>query len=199
MNTIQNAMQTVNTPWIHWLAGICLENKHDSQAAEEEYAVCLGLAADNADNVDNGAMVERAPTLLDAAVRLARLKAAAAKSAKDAETAAAILANLALSTENAGLARPQLDYDWAEALRKAYGLKVAEEQRNIHDVKGRIARALLEQDGGTKEDQDLFKQADLAYQRDDCESRLWGHNPSLLERRFRPGRTLSQSRHNSSG
>ena len=180
-----DALQTANEPWLHWLAGICLEAKNDRQSAAEEYGQCLGASADNV------ALVEREPVLLDAALRLARLKSTAARTAKEAELAAGTLASLALAGEVSGPSPSELWCEWGDALRRAYGLKVAEARKGIPELKGRIGRAKLEQEGGAREERDLFAQADVAYRRAAyAKSRRRRRNSALLERRAGPGRAL---------
>ena len=42
-------LQTCDVPWLHWLIGICLEEKRESTSAQEEYLRCLELRLDPSD------------------------------------------------------------------------------------------------------------------------------------------------------
>ncbi len=126
-------LQTCDAPWLHWLIGICLEEKRESTSAQEEYLRCLELRLDpsDADAVRRAlpGAVAGEPNLLDAAVRLLRSQSSTAKSAEDAAAAANALRDLAQTADTAGLRRPQVLFEAGEALRKAFGLKVAEERQ----------------------------------------------------------------------
>ena len=108
--------------------------------------------------------MEGNPNLLDAAVRLERLKAAAAKSAEEAVAAADQLQSLSEAAERSGIRRPHALFEQAEALHKAFRLKLAEERKKIRGIDEQIARANSEIDGGTGEDRDLFNKAEEIYQ-----------------------------------
>ena len=155
--------RTADAPWVHWLVGICLEEKKESETAQEEYLEvperCPGRH-----NVPCGWRWQMNPNLLDAAVRLERLKAAEAKSAEEAVAAADRIQSLAEAAESSGIRRPQALFEQAEALHKAFRLKLAEERKKIHGIDEQIARADSEIDGGTREDRDLFNMADDIYQ-----------------------------------
>ena len=123
-------LRTEDAPWVHWLLGIYLESKRESQAAQEEYAACLGIAPGDPDGAVVAA-VERAPFLLDAAVRLARLRVGRLDRVMKPRAAENLLLALSAVAEKAGMRRPQLCFEAAEALRKAYRRKTAD-GRNKH-------------------------------------------------------------------
>ena len=56
-------------------------------------------------------------------------------------------------------------FEAGEALRKAFGLKVAEERKHPGEIERQIARVNAAKDGGTDEDRRLFKEAEDAHQR----------------------------------
>ena len=157
-------LQTDDAPWLHWLMGICLESTKESGTAEEEYLQCLDLKEKPHDVDAVRRVVEGQPNMLDAAVRLLRSQTGATKSVDEAVTAANLLKDLSSIAENAGFRRPQVLFERAETLRKAYRLKVAEERRNLGGIKGQVARANSEKNMGTDEDRNLFTEADKAYQ-----------------------------------
>ncbi len=154
-------LRNADAPWVHWLLGICLETGNESSVAQQEYLKSLGVARDDANAVS--AAVAANPNLLDAAIRLEGVKAAAAKSATDAAAAADRLAALSETAKVRGIRRPHAFFQQAEALNKAYRLKLEEERQKIHGIDEQIARATTEKDGGTPEDQALFKKADDGY------------------------------------
>ena len=84
-------LQNYDAPWLHWLIGICLENRRESGPAEEEYLKCLSLKAGPHDAEAVRRAVEGQPNLLDAAVRLLRSWTLASNSAEEAATAASVL------------------------------------------------------------------------------------------------------------
>ena len=155
-------LQTADSPWIHWLVGICLEEQKESATAQEEFLKALGAVPGDNDAV--WMAVEANPNLLDAAVRLERLKVAETKSSGEAVAAANRIQSLAEAAQSNGIRRPQAIFEQAEALQKAYRLKLSEERKTIHGIDEQIARANLEIDGGSPEDRDLFKLADGIYQ-----------------------------------
>ena len=163
-------LQTMDAPWVHWLVGICLEKNGEKETAQEEYARCLNVPAsgdgEGVMRVDGTAVqmaVDRNANLLDAAIRLERLQAAAGKSAADAATAADLLQKLAETVERDGIRRPYLCFERAEALRKAFRSQVAEERKSSHAPKAQIDRASSEKDGGAGEAAEFFKRAEAAY------------------------------------
>jgi hypothetical protein len=152
-------LRTFDAPWVHWMVGICLEERKESNAAQEAYSKSLGVARDDAQAVRTA--VEANANHLDAAIRLQRLKAAQAKSADEAKAAAGRLQSLA--AEGNGIRRLQALFERAEALRRAFRLQLNEEGKKLRGTE-LIARAESEKEGGTKEDRDLFKNADGIYQ-----------------------------------
>jgi hypothetical protein len=155
-------LRTADAPWVHWLVGICLEESKESETAQEEYFKSLSAAPGDTNALRMA--VETNPNLLDAAIRLERLKATEAKSAEEAVAAAGQLQSLSEVAERSGIRRPHALFEQAEALHKAFRLKLAEEQKKIHGIDEQIARANSEKDGGTSEDRDLFNTADGIYQ-----------------------------------
>ena len=89
---------------------------------------------------------ENAPQLFDAAVRWARLKGTTAKSADEAVEAAGLLHDLSEIARQSGMRRPQLLFDQAEILRKAYHSAVAKERKNMSGIDELIANAKAEKD-----------------------------------------------------
>ena len=171
----REVLQTTDAPWLHWLLGICLEQDRETETAQEEYARCLNVpwSRDKAAlRVDGNAVqmaVQIHVNLLDAAVRLERLQAAAGESAEEAAVVADLLQSLSQSVERDGIRRPYVCFEQAEALRKAFDRKVAEDRKAILGTKSqiaqaRIARANSERDGGAGEARDLFQRAQAAYQ-----------------------------------
>jgi hypothetical protein len=163
-------LQTMDAPWVHWLVGICLEKNGEKETAQAEYARSLNVPAsgggEGSVRVDGNAVqmaVERNANLLDAAVRLERLQAAAGKSAEEAATAADLLQKLAETVERDGIRRPYLCFERAEALRKAFRSQVAEERKSSHGIEAQIDRANSEKDGGAGEATEFFKKAEAAY------------------------------------
>ena len=116
-------LRTDDAPWVHWLLGIYLENKRDSQTAREEYEACLGIAPGDPDGAVVAA-VERAPYLLDAAIRLAKLPGAPSGDATASKEN--LLLALSAVVDKAALRRPQLRFEAAEALATPTGWKSAE-------------------------------------------------------------------------
>ncbi len=157
-------LQTYDAPWLHWLIGICLESRKESTPAEEEYLKCLSLNAESHDADAVRRAVEGQPNLLDAAVRLLRSQTLATNSVEQAVMAANVLKELAPNVEAAGYRRPYVHFERAEALRRAFGRNVAEEQKKLHEIEARIARANSEKNGGTDDDRSLFTEADETYQ-----------------------------------
>ncbi len=155
-------LQTADSPWIHWLVGICLEEQKESATAQEEFLKALGAVPGDNDAV--WMAVQANPNLLDAAVRLERLKVAETKSSGEAVAAAKRIESLAEAAQANGIRRPQAIFEQAEALQKAFRLKLTEERKKIRGIDQQIGRANLETDGGSAEDRDLFKLADGVYQ-----------------------------------
>ena len=122
------SLQTEDAPWLHWLMGIYLENKRESKAAQEEYLECLKVSPGSPDDAVRMA-AENAPQLFDAAVRWARLKGTTAKSADEAVQAAGLLHDLGEIARQSGMRRPQLLFDQAEILRRAYHSAAAKERK----------------------------------------------------------------------
>ena len=116
-------------PWLHWFRGIVLEDTQQSTAACAEYLAYLNVGKEVPPWALRSAVeraVEGNVLLLDAGMRFARLKAKDAKTPAEAEDAAGLLAALVPIAERYGIQRPQLDYEQAEALRKAYILSNSE-------------------------------------------------------------------------
>ncbi len=155
-------LKTADSPWIHWLVGICLEEQKESATAQEEFL--KGLDAVPGDNDGVWMAVQANPNRLDAAVRLERLKVAGTKSSDEALAAANRIQGLAEAAQSNGVRRPQTIIEQADALQKAYRLKLSEERKKLRSIDQQIARANLETDGGSAEDRDLFKLADGVYQ-----------------------------------
>ena len=158
-------LRTSDPPWVHWLVGICLEEGNESETAQEEYLKSLSVASGDINTVRMAVRtaVEMNPNLLDAAVRLERLKAGEAKPAEEAVAAADQIQSLAEAAERSGIRRPYAHFEQAEALHKAFRLKLAEERKKIRGIDEQIARANSEIDGGTSEDRDLFNKAEQIY------------------------------------
>jgi hypothetical protein len=158
-------LRTADASWVHWLLGICLEEKKESETAQEEYLKSLSVAPGDIDTVRMAvkAAVEMNPNLLDAAIRLERLKAAEAKSSEEAVAAADQLQSLSEATDRSGIRRPHALFEQAEALHKAFRLKLAEERKKIHRIDEQIARANSEIDSGSSADKDLFNKAEQIY------------------------------------
>ena len=158
-------LQTSDAPWVHWLLGICLETGNESDTAQQEYLKALALnSAQGADSNAARIAVQMSPNMLDAAIGLQRIKAAGAKVADEAVEAADQIQLLSDDAKGRGVRRPHAFFQQAEALNKAYRLQVQEERSKLHAVDDLIARANAEKDGGTAEDQALFKKADNLYQ-----------------------------------
>ena len=158
-------LRDADAPWVHWLLGICLEEKEESETAQEEYLKSLSVPPDDIDAVRTAvrSAVETNPNLLDAAIRLERLKAAEAKSAEEALAAADQIQSLSEAAERSGIRRPHALLEQAEAIHKAFRLKLAEERKKIHGIDEQIARANSEIDGGSSADKDLFNKAEQIY------------------------------------
>jgi hypothetical protein len=158
-------LRTADAPWIHWLVGICLEEKRETETAQDEYLKSLSAVPGDIGTVRLAVRtaVETNPNLLDAAIRLERLKAAEAKSAEAAVAAADQIQSLAEVAERRGIQRPQALFEQAEALHKAFRLKLAEERKKIRRIDVQISRAYSEIGGGTSEDRDLFNKAEQIY------------------------------------
>jgi hypothetical protein len=154
-------LQTTDAPWIHWLLGICLEQSRESVTAQDEYARSLNVPSRDPNAVR--ATVEKDANLLDAAVRLERLQASAAKSAEEAAATAAALQDLFQTAARIGAHRPYVLFEQAEAFRKGYRSKLAEVRRGIHGLDAQIAAANSERSGGASAIQDLFSKAEESY------------------------------------
>jgi hypothetical protein len=115
------AVRRADAPCVHWLIGVYLESKRETQSARKEYMECLGLTAD-APDAEVPAAAGRGPCMLDAAVRLVRIRATEAKSAAEAMAAADMLRGLSDTAASAGVRRPRVVFEYAEALRRAYHL-----------------------------------------------------------------------------
>ena len=140
-----------------------LEETQQSAAARAEYRAYLNLGQDDKDGTLRGAVeqaIERDVLLLDAAMRLAHLKAKDAKTPADAEDAAGLLAGLVPIAERGGIQRPQLDYEQGEALRRAYILSNSE--KNLARA-GKTPQLAASEDLTDRED--LFYNADMHYRR----------------------------------
>jgi tetratricopeptide (TPR) repeat protein len=159
------SLRTADAPWVHWLVGICLEERNESETAQEEYLKSLSAAPGdtNAVRMAVRTAVEMNPNLLDPAIRLERLKATEAKSAEEAVAAAGQIQSLSEAAARSGIRRPHALFEQAEALHKAFRLKLAEERKNTRGIDEQIARAISEIDGGTSEDRDLFNKAEQIY------------------------------------
>jgi hypothetical protein len=146
--------------------GICLEEKKESKTAQEEYLKSMSVAPGDIDTVRTAVRtaVEMNPNLLDAAVRLERLKATEAKSAEEAVGAADQIQSLSEAAQRSGIRRPYALFEQAEALHKAFRLKLAEERKKVRGIDELIARANSENDGGTSADRDLFNKAEQVFQ-----------------------------------
>jgi hypothetical protein len=158
-------LQTSDAPWVHWLLGICLETGNESDTAQREYLKALSLTS--VQGADPGAArmaVQMNPNMLDAAIGLQRIKAAGAKSADDAVEAADQIQVLSDDAKGRGIRRPHAFFQQAEALNKAFRLQLQEERNKLRGIDDLIARANAEKEGGTAEDQALFKKADGLYQ-----------------------------------
>ena len=155
-------LRTADGPWVHWLLGICLEEGNESRTAQQEFAKSLNADPDDANAVRR--TVEMNPNLLDAAVHLETVKANAAKSAEEVAAAADQLQVLSDVAKSRGIRRPHTFFQQAEALNKAFRLKLEEERKKIHGIEEQIARANSEINGGSPEDQALFKKASDVYQ-----------------------------------
>ena len=107
---------------------------------------------------------ENAPQLFDAAVRWARLKGTTAKSADEAVQAAGLLHDLGEIARQSGMRRPQLLFDQAEVLRKAYHSAAAKERKKMAGIDEVIANAKAEKDPRSGEVHNLFNSADYFYQ-----------------------------------
>jgi hypothetical protein len=156
-------LQTTDAPWIHWLLGICLEQSKETETAQEEYARCLNVSPRDGRAVQMA--VAGNANLLDAAVRLGRLQADAAKSVAEVAAAADLLQNLSQTAGWDGIRRPYVLFEQAEALCKAFRSKVEEERKSISAIDAQIDRANSERGGGAGEARELFQKAEEAYQR----------------------------------
>lgn len=156
-------IESSGAPWLHWFRGIVLEETRQPAAASAEYLAYLNVGRDVPRWAVRGAVqraVLRNVLLLDTAMRLARLKATGAKTPADAEDAAGLLAALATIAGQSGIQRPQLDYEQAEALRRAYVLSNSEENLGRENSGPQLAAP-----GEFTERDDLFRSADDHYQR----------------------------------
>ena len=127
-----DALATADTPCLHWLAGICLQSKGETRSARQEFLQTLRLPPDAGDAAVRAA-VEQDPKLLDPALRLAEMKAAEAKTAGEAMEAAEAIGGLCETARRAGISRPRLLFEHAEALRRAYRLKSSGEDDGAAD------------------------------------------------------------------
>ena len=75
--------------------------------------------------------MERNPNLLDAAIGLERVKAGSANSADEASAAADQIQGLAEIARRHGIRRPHAFFQQAEALNKAFRLKLEEERNKL--------------------------------------------------------------------
>jgi hypothetical protein len=116
------SIEKFDQPWLHWFRGIVLEATQQPTAARAEYLAYLQLRPSDPDTSPQG-VVDRDLQYLDAAMRLARLKANGAKKSADAVLAARLLHDLSDSALRGGIQRPQLAFEQGEALRKAYSLR----------------------------------------------------------------------------
>ncbi len=155
-------LENADAPWVHWLLGICLQEQNESSVAQQEFLKALGGVPDN-DVAVSGA-VETNPNMMDAAIHLESVKADSARFAKDVETAANRLRSLGELAKSRGIRRPHAFFLQAEAFNRAYRLKLQEERGNVKGIDTQVARANLEKDGGTADDQTLFASAEACYQ-----------------------------------
>ena len=183
-------LQTADAPWLHWFVGICLETSRETETAQDEYARCLNVSPCDGNAVQ--AAVDRNANLLDAAVRLQRLQAAEVKSAAEAAAAADMLKSLSETAARDGIRRPYVYFEQAEALRKAFRLKVAEERKGIHGIDAQIARASSERDGGADEAGELFERPTTPTSACGGESWMRLCRPALLEKLHGQGRAVPE-------
>ena len=155
--------KTMDAPWVHWLLGICLEQSKETETAQQEYARCLNVQPYDPQALR--AAVEMNADLLDAAVRLERLQAAAVKSAGEVLPAGKLLWSFLQAAEKDGIGRPYVFFEYAEILRRAFRFTVTEQLGNIHGMDAQIAAALAERNGGSGPARELFQSAAGAYQR----------------------------------
>ncbi len=108
-----DAAMAADAPWLHWFTGICLQTRGETRSPGASFSNPCGCPR-TLPPPRLGRRSARNSRLLDAALRLAEMEAAEAKTAREAVDAADAIGELCETAARMGVRRPRLLFEHAE-------------------------------------------------------------------------------------